>query len=129
MSATGHFIPLIGPEITSTWKCVQSWRRNISVSVTLKLKGKEASIVPKHVCELSHLSLFVCDRVHMCLCALTLYARNVCVGPHVSLSALTQMCALPAERVCTRLRSEPRGGPDNTISVEPEPRGSIQHGG
>lgn len=39
------------------------------------------------------------------------------------------MCVLPAERVCTRLRSEPRGDPDNTIFVEPEPRGSIQHGG
>lgn len=36
------------------------------------------------------------------------------------------MCALPTECVCTRRPSEPRGGPDNTISVEPEPRGSIQ---
>lgn len=82
-----------------------------------------------NLCELSHLSLFVCDCVHTCLCAVTLYARNVCAAPHVSLSALMLMCVLPAEGVCTWLRSEPRGDPDNTISVEPEPRGSIQHGG
>lgn len=66
--------------------------------------------------------------MHMCLCAVTLFA-HVYVGPHVSLSALRLICALPTERVCTRLRSEPHGGPDNTISVEPEPCGSIQRGG
>lgn len=61
--------------------------------------------------------------------ALTLYARHVCADPHALLSALALMCAPPAERVCTRRRSELRGDPDKAISVEPEPRGSIQRGG
>lgn len=81
------------------------------------------------MCELSHLAVFVCDPAHMSLCVLTLYAHDVCFGPQASLSALLVMCVLPAESVCTWLRLEPRGGLDNTISVEPEPRGSIQRGG
>lgn len=126
VTATGHFHTRYSPRghFDLQKKCEER-----SVTRRLKLKGKEASIVPKGVCELSHLSLFVSDRVHLCFCADTLYAHNVCVGPHVSLSALAAMCVLPAEHVCTRLRSEPRGGPDNTISVEPEPCGSIQRGG
>lgn len=44
----------------------------------------------------------VCLRPHAHV-LVTLHAHNVCAGPHVSLSALALMCALPAERVCTRL--------------------------
>lgn len=71
----------------------------------------------------------ICLRPCAHVCVVTLYACNVCVGPRASLSVLLVMCVLPAGSVCTRLRLEPRGGPDNTISVEPEPRGSIQRGG
>lgn len=113
MRVKGKFIPI---------KSLPESRRG-KISVTFTVKWKKPSIVN------SHLALFVCDPVHMSVCVVTLYACNVCVGPRASLSVLLVMCVLPAGSVCTRLRLEPRGGPDNTISVEPEPCGSIQRGG
>lgn len=125
MRVKGKFIPI---------KSLPESRRG-KISVTFTVKWKKPSIVlnPMCVCVCkcvnSHLALFVCDPVHMSVCVVTLYACNVCVGPRASLSVLLVMCVLPAGSVCTRLRLEPRGGPDNTISVEPQPRGSIQRGG